>query len=60
VDSVTAVGPSDEVSPSTVLDVREVPLERLATDADVRRMVTGVLQRMEEPRVRVTGFSSAI
>jgi hypothetical protein len=61
VDSVTTVETADEITPVPVLDAREIPLELLAADVNVCRVVTRVLESMEGPsRVRVAMFSSAI
>lgn len=60
-DSVTTVVSADETTPVPVLDARAIPLEQLAADTDVRRMVTEVLESMEGPsRARVAMFNSAI
>lgn len=60
-DNATTVASADETTPMPVLDAREVPLELLAADADVRRMVTRVLENMNEPsRSRPAKFGSAI
>lgn len=58
-DSVTTVVSADETVPVPVLDARAIPLELLATDPDARRMVTRVLESMEEPSP-VRMFNSAI
>jgi hypothetical protein len=61
VDGVTTVDSADETTPMPVLDAREVPLELLAEDEDVRRMVTQVLENMNEPsQSRPVKFGSAI
>jgi FXSXX-COOH protein len=61
VDSVTTAVSADQTTPEPVLDARAIPLELLATDGDVCRMVTRVLESMEEPsRVRVAAFNSSI
>jgi FXSXX-COOH protein len=57
VDSVTSVVSLDQVVP----DTRAIPLEELATDSDVRRMVNRILGNMEGPsRLPVAAFNSAI
>ncbi len=49
-----------EASAIPVVDVRAIPLEKLAADADVRRQVRRVLESMEGPsHVRVAAFNSA-
>jgi hypothetical protein len=61
VDDVTSGVSRDETTAERSLDTRGVPLEELATDADVRRMVTRILDNMEEPsRVRVASFQSNV
>jgi hypothetical protein len=60
VDSVTTAVPVGETTHEPVLDAREIPLELLAADVDVQRMVTRVLKSMEErSRVPVTSFNSS-
>jgi hypothetical protein len=61
VDGVTSVVPPDEIVLESVLDTRAIPLEDLATDSDVRRMVDRILGNMEHSsRLPVTPFNSAI
>jgi len=50
---------SEPTVQNSVVDVRDVPLEQLATDADGQRLVTEVLASPEGP-VRVAMFNSAI
>ena len=53
--------PRDGVRAVPIADLRDVPLEQLAADADVRGMVSGMLgDAADEPRMRGTMFSSAI
>jgi hypothetical protein len=58
VDYVT-VEPAESAVQNSVVDVRDVPLRQLATDAESQRLVSAVLASMEEP-VRVAMFNSAI
>ena len=47
--------------PVPIADVRDVPLGDLAQDADVRRMISRIIESQEDPsRVRVAMFQSAI
>jgi FXSXX-COOH protein len=55
---VTA-NPSEPTLQNSVVDVRDVPLAQLATDAESQRLVSEVLASMEGP-VRVAMFNSAI
>ena len=59
-DGVTSVVSRDEITPERALDTRATPLEQLATDTDVQRMVTRVLDNMGESRVRVASFQASI
>jgi hypothetical protein len=58
VEYVTAE-PSELAVQNSVVDVRDVPLEQLATDTQAQRLVSAVLASMEGP-VRVAMFNSAI
>jgi FXSXX-COOH protein len=58
VEYVTAE-PSELAVQNSVVDVRDVPLEQLATDSESQRLVRAVLASMEGP-VRVAMFNSAI
>jgi len=58
---VASAASSDQIIPERVLDTRAIPLEKLATDSDVRQMVDRILDNMEEPsRLPVAAFNSAI
>lgn len=51
----------DEIVPERVLDNRAIPLEVLAADSDVRRMVNRILDNMEgSSRLHVAAFNPAI
>lgn len=51
----------DEIVPERVLDNRAIPLEVLAADSDVRRMVNRILDNMEgSSRIHVAAFNPAI
>lgn len=53
--------PHDEIKPVPIVDVRAIPLDRLAEDAEVHLMVTGLIESMDrQSRVHVAMFSSAI
>jgi len=57
----TPVVSLDEIVPERVLDTRAIPLEELAADSDVRRMVNRILDNMEgSSRLHVAAFNSAI
>jgi hypothetical protein len=61
VDGVTPVVPLDEIVPRYVLDTRAIPLEALATDSDVWRMVNRILDNTEgSSRLPVAAFNAAI
>jgi hypothetical protein len=51
--------PSEPTLQNSVVDVRDVPLAQLATDAESERLVSAVLASMVGP-VRVAMFNSAI
>ena len=58
---VASAASSDQIIPERVLDTRAIPLEKLATDSDVRQMVDRILDNLEEPsRLPVAAFNSAI
>ena len=60
-DGVTSVVSPDEIVPERVLDTRAFPLEELAADSDVWRMVNRILGNMEgASRLPVAAFNSAI
>ena len=54
-----AAEPSEPSVRNSVVDLRDVPLGQLATNAEGQRLVTTVLASMEGP-VRVAMFNSAI
>lgn len=50
-----------EVRPTPIADVRDIPLDQLPGNADVRLMVNRVMGILEEPsRIQVAMFNSAI
>lgn len=51
--------PAEPTPRNPVADVRDVPLEQLADDAEGQGLVSAVLTRMEGP-ARVAMFNSAI
>lgn len=60
-ESIATSVPPDQMEPTPVIDVRDIPLERLLAEAGVSRNVTGVIRGMEGPsRVRVAMFNSAV
>jgi hypothetical protein len=50
---------SESAVQNSVVDLRDVPLGRLATDTECQRLVSAVLASMEGP-VRAAVFNSAI
>jgi len=61
VENVTPPVPPSAVQPATIADVRDVPLEELPGDTDVRQMVSRVIGIMgDSSRIRVAMFNSAI
>lgn len=41
--------PQAEIEATPMIDLRAIPLEEIAMDADARRVVTRILESMEEP-----------
>jgi hypothetical protein len=61
VENVTTAVPHDGIKPVPIVDVRDIPLGLLPADADARRMVTKLVEKVEgQSRVRVAMFNSAI
>jgi FXSXX-COOH protein len=61
VNGVTSATSRDEIALERVLDTRDIPLDRLDADTEVRHMVARVLDSIDGPsRVRVAAFNSAI
>ena len=61
VDGASLIDSRDETAHECVLDTRAIPLDVLAADAEVQRMVTRILDNIEAPsRIRVAAFYSSI